>query len=91
MLQFYLNLEGLLLPWVGTGRFIFPIDLDGATFERVTERFVNAGRAMQRDGWWDGPELGHRQIGRMVLKESLAAVGRKSRKAPQVVGPTFIK
>lgn len=74
MLQFYLNREGLLLPWVGTGRLIFPIDFDDETFERVVKSLVSAGRAMQRDGWWAGPRLESRQIGRMVLGETARAV-----------------
>lgn len=75
MLQFYLNAEGLLLPWVGTGRFIFTIDFDDATFDDVIERFVNAGRAMQRDGWWwQGADLDSRKIGRMMLGETLRGI-----------------
>jgi len=78
MLQFYLNLEGLLLPWVGTGRFIFPVEFDDATFDRVVERFIRAGKAMQDEGWWEGPSLDSRRIGRMVLGESIAAAfGRR--------------
>lgn len=78
MLQFYLNLEGLLLPWVGTGRFIFPADFDDAAFDQVVERFLAAGRAMQRDGWWAGPELRSRDIVRIALGETAAAaVGRR--------------
>lgn len=74
MLQFYLNAEGLLLPWVGTGRLIFPINLDDAAFEEVIARFVRAGQAMEADGWWwnDG-RLDNRAIRRMVLAETLRA------------------
>jgi glutamate-1-semialdehyde 2,1-aminomutase len=74
MLQYYLNRQGLLLPWVGTGRFIFPIDFDEASFVEVIERFVAAGRAMERDGWWwQGQELDARAIRRQVLGESWRA------------------
>lgn len=74
MLQFYLNDEGLLLPWVGTGRLIFSLDFDDAAFGRVLERFVAAGRRMNDDGWWwnDG-QLTNKTIKRMVLREALAA------------------
>lgn len=78
MLQFYLNFEGLLLPWVGTGRLIFPVDFDDAAFDLVVERFIDAGRAMQRDGWWEGPDLESREIARTVLGETVAAaLGRR--------------
>jgi glutamate-1-semialdehyde 2,1-aminomutase len=74
MLQFYLNAERLLLPWVGTGRFLFPVDFDEAVFDDVVQRFVAAGRAMERDGWWwQGPELDERAIRRRLLGESLRA------------------
>ena len=74
MLQFYLNAEGLLLPWVGTGRFIFPADFDDDGFDRVAARFATAGRAMQRDGWWwTGSGLDGRAIRRMLLREALSA------------------
>ncbi len=74
MLQFYLNNEGLLLPWVGTGRLIFSLDFDDAAFGRVLERFVAAGRKMNADGWWwnDG-RLTNKSIKRMVFRETLAA------------------
>lgn len=54
MLQFYLNAEHLLLPWVGTGRMILPIDFEASPFEDIIRRFVNAATAMREDGWWDG-------------------------------------
>jgi len=74
MYQFYLNAEGLLLPWVGTGRLIFPIDIDDSVFDEVIARFVRAGRTMDADGWWynDG-SLHNRGIRRMVLTETLRA------------------
>jgi len=74
MYQFYLNAAGLLLPWVGTGRLIFPINLDEAQFEEIVARFVRAGQTMDADGWWAHPPgLDNRAIQRMVLKETLAA------------------
>lgn len=53
MLQYYLNAEGLLLPWVGTGRFIFPVDARSDLVDEVLERLVSAGTTMRDDGWWD--------------------------------------
>ncbi len=52
MLQFYLNAEGLLLPWVGTGRLIFSHNYTDRDFAEVVRRFVMAARRMSEDGWW---------------------------------------
>ncbi|MBL8307624.1 MAG: aminotransferase class III-fold pyridoxal phosphate-dependent enzyme, partial [Rubrivivax sp.] len=52
MLQFYLREQGLALSWVGSGRLIFSLNYGEADFEAVASRFVDAGRAMQADGWW---------------------------------------
>jgi glutamate-1-semialdehyde 2,1-aminomutase len=78
MLQFYLNAERLLLPWVGTGRFLFPIDFAEDVFDEVVDRFVTAGRAMERDGWWwRAPGVDARTIRRQVLRETgRARLGR---------------
>jgi len=73
MLQFYLNAEGLLLPWVGSGRLIFTIDFPDAEFDEVIQRLVRAGRAMQRDGWWDSESAAAPRLGRQMMKEMLAA------------------
>jgi len=76
MLQYYLRAEGLALSWVGTGRFIFPIDLADPDFARIADRIVSATHAMFRDGWWpEGLALTNREIRRRVLKESLRARG----------------
>ena len=74
LFQHYLRLEGLALSWVGTGRIIFSLNYTDAEFEAVCERFVNAARAMQRDGWWwtDGAQT-HKTIKRRILREVLAA------------------
>jgi glutamate-1-semialdehyde 2,1-aminomutase len=81
MLQFYLRAEGLALSWVGTGRLIFSLDYSDADFEAVSDRFVAAAEAMQRDGWWwRDPSLTDRAIRRRILKEMvrhrLRATGR---------------
>jgi glutamate-1-semialdehyde 2,1-aminomutase len=73
MLQYYLRAEGLALSWVGTGRLIFSLDIDDALFGEIVARIVAAGRAMQADGWWDGPAATDRQLRRQALKEALQA------------------
>lgn len=74
MLQYYLNAAGLMLSWVGTGRYIFSHNYSDADFDEVVERFVQAARQMQADGWWwESPELSNKTIRRRVLKEMVAA------------------
>jgi len=70
MLQYYLRLEGLHLPWIGTGRFIFSLDYSDADFAAVADRFMDAATAMQEDGWWwaDGG-LTDKSISRRVVAE----------------------
>ena len=69
MLQYYLRAEGLALSWVGTGRLIFSLNYGDAEFEAVAERFVDAARAMERDGWWAGPATTDKAIRRGILRE----------------------
>jgi glutamate-1-semialdehyde 2,1-aminomutase len=70
MLQYYLRLEGLHLPWIGTGRFIFSLDYSEADFAAVADRFMHAAEAMQNDGWWwAGGGLTDKAIRRRVLAE----------------------
>jgi len=78
MFQYYLRAEGLALSWVGTGRFIFPIDYADAHFEAVAARFLAAAAKMSSEGWWwSDPSLTNKAIKRRVLKEMLRArVGR---------------
>jgi glutamate-1-semialdehyde 2,1-aminomutase len=74
MFQFYLRAEGLMLSWIGTGRFIFSHDLKDEDFGEIANRFVKAAEAMQADGWWwDGAALTNKAIQRRVLKEMLSA------------------
>jgi len=76
MLQYYLRAEGLALSWVGTGRFIFPIDLAETDFLEIVRRFVTAAAAMHRDGWWwQSPGLTNQSIRRRVRQETLRARG----------------
>ena len=74
MLQFYLRAAGLALSWVGTGRLIFSHNFSDETFDEVVRRVVEAGRAMQADGWWwTGPALSDQGIRRGILREVVRA------------------
>ena len=74
MLQFYLNAEGLLLPWIGTGRLIFSHNYTDQDFAEVVKRFVRAASRMHEDGWWQ-PESGltERGIRQRIRSELVAA------------------
>jgi glutamate-1-semialdehyde 2,1-aminomutase len=70
MLQYYLRAEGLALSWVGTGRLIFSLNFTDADFAAVADRFVAAGEAMHRDGWWwTETAITNRAIRRRILRE----------------------
>ena len=72
MLQFYLRAEGLYLPWIGTGRFIFSHNYNDDDFEQVMVRLLVASKRMLDDGWWwENPALSNKAIKRKVLKELL--------------------
>jgi glutamate-1-semialdehyde 2,1-aminomutase len=72
MLQYYLRVEGLALPWTGTGRLIFSLNYTDADFAAVVERFVKAAKAMRDDGWQHAPAgLTNKAIRRGVLQEAL--------------------
>ena len=74
MLQYYLRAEGLALSWVGTGRLIFSLNYSDADFDAVTDRFLAAARAMERDGWWwTNTATTNRSIRRQILREMLAS------------------
>jgi glutamate-1-semialdehyde 2,1-aminomutase len=73
MLQYYLRAEGLALSWIGTGRLIFSLNYSQADFDEVAVRFVNAVRAMERDGWfWCDAAATNRSVKRGILKEMIA-------------------
>ena len=74
LFQHYLRLEGLALSWVGTGRIIFSLNYSDAEFEAVSQAFIRAAQAMQRDAWWwtDGEQT-HKLIKRRILREVLVA------------------
>ena len=72
MLQYYLRAEGLMLSWVGTGRFIFSLNYTDSEFAEVADRFIAASAKMRDDGWWDGPaEATDKTIRRGIMKETL--------------------
>jgi glutamate-1-semialdehyde 2,1-aminomutase len=72
LLQYYLRAEGLLLSWVGSGRFIFSLNYTDAEFAHVRHRVVAAAQAMQSGGWfWKDSRLTVKAIRRQVLKEML--------------------
>jgi glutamate-1-semialdehyde 2,1-aminomutase len=72
MLQYYLRAEGLALSWVGTGRLIFSLDYDDATFAQVVDRFAAAAAKMREDGWWwQAPGITNKALRRQVLRETL--------------------
>jgi glutamate-1-semialdehyde 2,1-aminomutase len=76
MFQYYLRAAGLALSWVGSGRFIFPIDLSDDDFAAVADRVLSAAAEMHRDGWWwAGTGLTNKAIRRRVLTETLRARG----------------
>ncbi len=73
MLQYYLRAEGLVLSWVGTGRFIFSLNYSDADFAAVMDRFIAAAMAMDHDGWWwTSSASTNKSIRRQVLREILA-------------------
>ena len=74
MLQYYLREQGVAMSWVGSGRMIMSLNFDDAMFEQLCERFVQAAKNMQQDGWWWTPPLNQqRPIRRQVFKEMLKA------------------
>ncbi|MGA0570874.1 aminotransferase class III-fold pyridoxal phosphate-dependent enzyme [Variovorax sp. VNK109] len=82
MLQYYLRLHGLALSWIGTGRLIFSLNYTDADVDAVTDAFVAAGLAMQRDGWWhEGATQTNKEIRRTIAHEMLRAWFRRFRPA----------
>jgi glutamate-1-semialdehyde 2,1-aminomutase len=71
MLQFYLRAHGLALSWVGSGRLIFSLNYGDVEFEEVVRRFADAAQAMQKDGWWSGPEQTNQAIRKGIFREML--------------------
>ena len=73
MFQYYLREAGLALSWVGTGRLIFSLNYTDADFDAVADRFVSAGEAMRRAGWWwENPLITNKKIKRRILREMIA-------------------
>jgi glutamate-1-semialdehyde 2,1-aminomutase len=80
MLQFYLRVQGLALPWTGTGRLIFSLDYTDRDFEEVARRFVAAASSMRDDGWfWAEP--GRAPVRRRLVRETIGALLSGSRAA----------
>lgn len=74
MYQYHLRGHGLALSWVGTGRFIFPLNLDDAGFDEVVLRCVAAGRDMLAGGWWTLPSgVDAKAISRQLRGELVGA------------------
>jgi glutamate-1-semialdehyde 2,1-aminomutase len=74
VLQYYLRARGLWLSWIGTGRFIFPLDLDEVSFTEIEERFIAAALEMQGDGWWwPDRAVAPRALERRILGELITA------------------
>lgn len=79
MLQYYLREQGLTLPWIGTGRFIFSHDFTDEDYGEVAERFVRAAQAMQADGWWwADAELTGRAIRSRIAREVVSEIARRA-------------
>jgi glutamate-1-semialdehyde 2,1-aminomutase len=73
MLQYYLRAAGLMLSWVGTGRFIFSLDYTDADFEVVCGKLISAARQMKEDGFFHcDPALTDKAIRRRILRETIA-------------------
>lgn len=87
MFQYYLRAAGLALSWVGTGRLIFSLNYTDADFAAVTDRFVAAAQAMQRDGWWwSRAGLTNKFLRRQVLSELLQTAWRSPSPSPKPMG-----
>lgn len=93
MLQYYAREAGLALSWVGTGRLIFPINLDDITFRRFINRFSVACSNMQAGGWWECP-MDRKALKRTLLKETVrslvsgGAVRGAGQPTPPAAAPT---
>ncbi|MDH4395230.1 MAG: aminotransferase class III-fold pyridoxal phosphate-dependent enzyme [Limnobacter sp.] len=73
MFQFYLRDAGLLLSWVGSGRLIFSHNFTDSDFTEFENRFVQAAKVMQSDGWWTpgARALSRGQIVRSLVLEMI--------------------
>jgi len=76
MFQFYLLQARVMLSWVGSGRMIFSHNYTDADFDTFCDRFIQAARRMQADGWWDTSEAcnSNKKIQRRVLSETWRAL-----------------
>jgi glutamate-1-semialdehyde 2,1-aminomutase len=73
LLQYYLRAAGILLSWVGTGRFIFSLDYTDEELEAVGGKLLAAARQMREDGFFHSdPALTNKTIQRRILREMIA-------------------
>jgi glutamate-1-semialdehyde 2,1-aminomutase len=83
MLQFYLRAEELELAWIGTGRFILPLNCPEGDFIEIGQRLLRAARQMQADGWWwQAPHLTNRWIRRRMMRDLVLARLRGTGRVP---------
>jgi glutamate-1-semialdehyde 2,1-aminomutase len=74
MLQYYLRKHGIALSWVGPGRLIFNLGFSNTDFEQFSQRFVNAAKELQEQGWWwVSTEQSNKNIKRSVALELIKA------------------
>lgn len=72
MFQFYLRQEGLLLSWIGTGRFIFSHNYSENEFMEVSDAIIQAAEKMNKAGWWwQSKKVSNQSISQQMLKAIL--------------------
>ena len=75
LLQYYLVAEGLMLSWVGSGRFIFSHNYTDDDFDEVMQRILVAAKKMKAaKWWWQNEKLTNSAIKKQVLREMLHSI-----------------
>jgi glutamate-1-semialdehyde 2,1-aminomutase len=78
----------LLVPWVGTGRFILSHDYTDDQVDEVIRRFTAAAKAMEADGWfWRDPTSTAAAIQSSIAREIVRAAFRGRRSVGQRAAP----